>query len=215
MRGVWAKNGGVWAKNGGVWAKNAFCGQKANFRGQRKMHHVSHGGLKLSHERLQRLESRLNLGRASRLGIWDMTFERSTHIFLRSWAFADPFSQSGLSIAAIIVPLMARITRFAIGDSNESSLGRHALQDRNVRVDRKLRESICWQRARQMSRFFQGRNGFNGIDGTESHSKSRGSKNRTLNARNGRLYFTDCFEKLIANINWYSFSSLPEVDKER
>ena len=68
---------------------------------------VSHGGLKLSHERLQRLESKLNLGSASRLGIWDMTFERSTHIVLRRGAFADPFNQSGLSIAAIVAPLIA------------------------------------------------------------------------------------------------------------
>ena len=31
---------------------------------------VTHGGLKLSHERFQRLDSRLDLGSASRLGIW-------------------------------------------------------------------------------------------------------------------------------------------------
>ena len=89
---------------------------------------VSHGGLKLSHERLQRLESRLNLGSAIRLGIWDMTFERSTHIVRLRCAFADPFSQSGLSIAAIVAPLIALIARFAIGDSNESSWGRYALE---------------------------------------------------------------------------------------
>ena len=132
---------------------------------------VSHGGLKLSHERLQRPEIRLNLGRASRLGnIWDMTFKRSlsTHIFRRRWAFADPFSQSGLSIAAIVAPLIARLTRFGIGDSSESSLGLHALRDRNVRVDRKRRETICGQRASQISRFFRRRNGLDGIDGTES-----------------------------------------------
>ena len=124
---------------------------------------VSHGGLKLSHERLQRPEVRLNLGKASRLGnIWDMTFQRSTHIFRRRWAFADPFSQSGLSIAAIVAPLIARLTRFAIGDSSESSLGLHALRDRNVRVDRKRRETICGQRASQISRFFRRRTAWMG-----------------------------------------------------
>ena len=100
--------------------------------------------------------------------IWYMTFERSTHILRRRWAFADAFSRSGLSVTAIVAPLIALIMRFVMGSSNKSSWGLHALRDRDVRVDHKIRKIICGQRASQISRFFRRRDVFDGIDGTLS-----------------------------------------------
>ena len=59
---------------------------------------VSHGGLKLSHERLQRPEIRLNLRRASRLGnIWDMTFKALRGV--RTYSAGDGCSRTRSAIA--------------------------------------------------------------------------------------------------------------------
>ena len=59
---------------------------------------VSHGALKLSHERLQRLEIRLNLRRASRLcNIWDMTFKALRGV--RTYSAGDGCSRTRSAIA--------------------------------------------------------------------------------------------------------------------
>ena len=56
-------------------SRSVVCLDRWAFQGLFVFLQVSHGGLKLSHEHFQRLDSRLNLGSASRLGI----LEEYTH----------------------------------------------------------------------------------------------------------------------------------------